>query len=91
MKHGTLVAALIFVSTRVSRALSGEPFQPVPAATLKKEAMAELCNKLCFGLLLSQSSFNNVKFAAPTMLVPVLGTNNGTRHARGDRIKSFCF
>lgn len=70
MKHGTLVAALIVVSTRVSRVLSGEPSQPAPAAPLKKETMAEPCNKLCSGLLLSQSGFNNVIFAAPIMPAP---------------------
>ena len=65
MKHGTLVAALIVVSTPVSRASSGEPVRLVPGASSKNGAMAAQANKFSFNALLSKSGFINMKFAMP--------------------------
>ena len=65
MKHGTLVAALIVVSTPVSRASSGEPVRLVPDASSKNGAMAAQANKFSFNALLYKSGFINMKFAMP--------------------------
>jgi len=70
MKRGTLVAALIVVSTPVSRISSGEPLQPATAAPVKNGAMAELDSKLSFDTLPPQSGFINVKFFMPAGFVP---------------------